>query len=234
MVDYTSLRKKFPAKDPEAQARRAKTQVAVKRIAREFDRKRAELNLRETSMKRPLVYYLFIIVILLVLGGSLLSVATGKVSWGKKKISKAAIQSRQSIDALAVACGRYKFHVGHYPTTEEGLAELARIPATSAETRELAAKGWFGPYIKKVVPDPWGNDYVYEAREEGGHPVLYSKGPDGRAGTTDDVLPEQSLFDEPFRDTTWTNHWVPYQLRGIVVAPNEAEKRKIEEEVRKF
>lgn len=77
MVDYTSLRKKFPAKDPEAQARRAKTQAAVKRIAREFDRKRAELNLRETSMKRPLVYYLFIIVILLVLGGSLLSVATG-------------------------------------------------------------------------------------------------------------------------------------------------------------
>ena len=234
MVDYTALRKKFPAKNPGDAARRAKTQAAVKRIGREFDRKRRELNLHDMSLKRPIVYYVAIIFILLVLGGSVLSVATGKLSLGKKAISKAAIQSRQSIDALAVACGRYKFHVGRYPTTAEGLEELARIPETPAEIGAFAAKGWFGPYIKKVVPDPWGHAYVYEAREDGGHPVLYSKGPDGRAGTTDDVLPAQELFDEPFRDTTWTNHWVPYNLRGIVVAPNEEAKRQIEEEVKKY
>lgn len=234
MVDYTALRKKFPAKNPGDAARRAKTQAAVKRIGREFDRKRRELNLHDVSLKRPIVYYVAIIFILLVLGGSVLSVATGKLSLGRKAISKAAIQSRQSIDALAIACGRYKFHVGRYPTTAEGLEELARIPETPAEIAAFSAKGWFGPYIKKVVSDPWGHAYVYEAREGGGHPVLYSKGPDGRVGTTDDVLPEQELFDEPFRDTTWTNHWVPYNLRGIVVAPNEEAKRQIEEEVKKY
>ena len=95
-------------------------------------------------------------------------------------------------------------------------------------------KGWFGPYVKKVVPDPWGREYVYETRKDGGHPVLYSKGPDGRAGTTDDVLPEQQAFDEPFRDTSWTNGWAPYRLRGIVVAPDEETKRRVQEEMERY
>ena len=84
------------------------------------------------------------------------------------------------------------------------------------------------------MPDPWGHAYVYEEREGGGHPVLYSKGPDGRAGTTDDILPEQNMFDMPFRDTTWTNHWVPYQFRGILVAPDETTKKAWEEEIKKY
>jgi len=63
---------------------------------------------------------------------------------------------------------------------------------------------------------------------------LYSKGPDGRAGTTDDVLPDQDLFDKPFRDTTWTNHWVPYQYRGILVAPDEKTKKAWAEEIKKY
>ena len=226
MVDYEELKKKFPAKNPEDDKKRAATKAAVKRIARDFERKRRELNLNGTSSKRSPLYYLVIVFILLIVGASVLSVATGKVGLGKKQVSRAAIQSRKSIDALAIACGRYKFHVGRYPTTEEGLEELARIRP------EL--KGWFGPYIKKVVKDPWGHDYVYEEREGGGHPVLYSKGPDGRAGTTDDVLPSQAIFEEPFRDTTWTNHWVPYNLRGIVVAPDEATKKAIQEEVKKY
>ena len=82
--------------------------------------------------------------------------------------------------------------------------------------------------------NPWGNAYVYETRPEGGHPILYSKGPDGRAGTTDDVLPDQDTFEEPFRDTSWTNGWAPYRLRGIVVAPDEETKRRVQEEMKEY
>lgn len=226
MVNLNEMRRRFKPKDPKRGEERAKVQAAVKRIAREYEQKRASLGLDKPPLKRGPLYYAIIICVMIFIAGLFICVMSGAVPMGKKRISKADIQVRKSIDALAQACGRYKFHVGRYPTTAEGLAELA----------ELRPKlpGWFGPYIKKVVPDPWGHAYVYEEREGGGHPVLYSKGPDGRAGTTDDVLPDQSLFDLPFRDTTWTNHWVPYQLRGILVAPDEKTKREWEEAVKKY
>ena len=113
-----------------------------------------------------------------------------------------------------------------YPTTEEGLKVLA--------LKSYPKKGWDGPYVNHIVNDPWGNEYVYETRPEGGNPILYSKGPDGRAGTTDDVLPDQAAFDEPFRDTTWTNGWAPYRLRGVVVAPDEETKRRVQEEMKEY
>ena len=61
-----------------------------------------------------------------------------------------------------------------------------------------------------------------------------SKGPDRKMGTSDDVLPVPSMFEKPFRDTTWTNHWVPYNLRGIVVAPDEATRKQIQEMVKQY
>lgn len=226
MVDYGEMRRRFRPVDGKRQESRAKTQAAVKKIAREYERKRAELGLDRPQMKRGPLYYAILVCVMVFIAAAFIGVQSGAIPLGKKRVSKAAIQARQSMDALAQACGRYKFHVGRYPTTAEGLEELAAL--------RPQLKGWFGPYIKKVVPDPWGHAYVYEEREGGGHPVLYSKGPDGRAGTTDDVLPDQSLFDKPFRDTTWTNHWVPYQYRGILVAPDEKTRKAWQEEVRKY
>ena len=226
MVDFNEMRRRFKPKNPKRREERAKVQAAVKRIAREYESKRAALGLDKPALKRGPLYYAIIICVMIFIAGLFIGVMSGAVPMGKKRISKADIQVRKSIDALAQACGRYKFHVGRYPTTAEGLEELAAIRPN--------LPGWFGPYIKKVVPDPWGRQYVYEEREGGGHPVLYSKGPDGRAGTTDDVLPEQSLFDLPFHDTTWTRPWVPYQLRGILVAPDEKTKREWEEAVKKY
>jgi len=226
MVDYNEMRKKFKAKDPKKAGQRAETKAAVKRIAREYEQKRAELGLDAPKFRRTPVYYMILVLVMIMIAAAFIGVMTGTVSLGKRPISKADIDVRKSIDALAQACGRYKFHVGRYPTEEEGLEELARL--------RPGLKGWFGPYVRKIVSDPWGHAYVYGEGGANGHPVLYSKGPDGRAGTTDDVLPEQSLFEEPFRDTTWTNHWVPYQYRGILVAPDEATKKAWQEEVKKY
>lgn len=226
MVDYNEMRKKFKAKDPQKAARHAETRAAVKKIAREYEQRRTELGLDGPKFRRTPVYYMVIVLVMIMIAAAFIGVMSGAVPLGKKRISKADIQVRKSIDALALACGRYKFHVGRYPTEAEGLEELARL--------RPGMKGWFGPYIKKVVSDPWGRDYVYGEGGANGHPVLYSKGPDGRAGTDDDVLPAQELFDEPFRDTTWTNHWVPYQYRGIIVAPDERTKKAWQEEIKKY
>ena len=225
MVDYNELRKKFQPKKPlpGGEAKHKATKAAVKAIAREYELKRAALTGGAPVVKKGVVFYGVVIIGLLLLGSLVLSVC-GK--GGRAAIPRKPLQAQKSMRALTLALGRYKFHVGEYPSTEEGLNVLA--------LKAYRKKGWDGPYVNHIVQDPWGNDYVYETRPEGGHPVLYSKGPDGRAGTTDDVLPEQAAFDEPFRDTSWTNGWAPYRLRGIVVAPDEATKRRVQEEMKQY
>lgn len=218
MVDFNELRRKFPAKDPSKRKRNA----AIKAIAREYELKRAELNgLKAPVMKRGIVFYAVVIIGLLILGASVMSVA-GK--GGRKFTSRALIDARKSVDALATALGRYRYHVGSYPTTEEGLEILA--------SSRVVKRGWNGPYIRKVVKDPWGNDYFYVCNGEAENPTLYSKGPDGIAGTTDDILPVEGAFDAPFKDTSWTKGWMPYQLRGYVVAPDDETRAVVQRQVK--
>ena len=226
MVDYSQMKKKFRPKDPAKAEASKKSHEAVKKIAREFEKKRIAAGLDTKGFRRGPVYYMIIALIMVILAGAFIGVMTGHISVGKKQISKAQIQARQSVDALCVALGRYKFHCGEYPSEAEGLEALAAITPNK--------QGWFGPYIKKVVPDPWGEPYQYWLSEHNPHPVLMSKGPDRKMGTVDDIMPIAEKFDEPFRDTTWTNHWVPYNLRGIVVAPNEKVRKAIQEEVKKY
>ena len=220
MVDYNELRKKFPAKDPDKRKRVA----AIKAIAREYEMKKAALGgLKAPVMKKGVVFYVVIVIGLLMLGALVLS-ATGH--GGRARISRAMLDVRKSVDNLALALGRYRYHVGEYPSTEEGLEALA--------STKITRKGWNGPYIRQVVKDPWGHAYVYVRNGAAENPTLYSKGPDGLAGTTDDVLPDPSLFDAPFRDTTWTQGWMPYQLRGYVLASDETMKKAIEKQVDEY
>ncbi len=217
MVDYHALQKKFPTKKPQ----KRKNAAAIKAIAREYEQKKAALGgMKAPMIKKGIVFYGVIILGLAMLG-SLVLTASGK--GGRAPLSKAQIQVRKSIDALAIALGRYRYHVGEYPSTEEGLNYLS--------SKEVRHKGWNGPYIRQVVKDPWKHDYVYIRNGEGENPTLYSKGPDGIAGTTDDILPDPKLFDEPFRDTSWTREWMPHHLRGYVLVPDQKYVAQVEAEV---
>ena len=238
MVDYNELRKKFQAKKPVANdgkdpMHRKSSKAAVRAIAREYEMKKAELQgSGAPTMKRGPVFYLMVIIGLMIIGGLVLS--RGDLSFGKKRIERKPLQARKAMDSLSVALGRYKFHVGEYPTNEEGLEVLAyRRPEEIRKIRK-AHPNWDGPYVNHIVDDPWGHPYVYETRPEGGHPVLYSRGPDGRIGTTDDVLPDQLSFEKAFTDTSWTNGWAPAELRGVVVAPDEETKRRVQNEMKKY
>ena len=89
-----------------------------------------------------------------------------------KSETKAA---RAQIDALEKALDQYRLDVGHYPTSEQGLAALNAAPANE--------KNWAGPYLKKAVPlDPWGNPYNYRNPGEHGDLDLFSFGKDGQPG----------------------------------------------------
>ena len=242
MIDYGELKKKYKAKKPSADAaakspmHRKSSRASIKAIAREYEMKKAELQGSGAPMMRkgPL-FYGVVIFGLLIVGSLVLSAAKdGGLSFGRKRIERKPLQARKAMDSLSVALGRYKFHVGEYPTDEEGLAVLAYRHPNEIQLIRAKHRGWDGPYVNHIVDDPWGNAYVYERRPEGGHPILYSKGPDGRAGTTDDVLPEQMSFEDAFRDTSWTNHWAPCELRGIVVAPDEETRRRVQDDMKRY
>jgi len=240
MVDYNELRKKFQPKKPSADAvkdplHRKSSKAAVKAIAREYEMKKAALQgSGAPSLKRGPVFYCVLFVGLMILGWMVLSASKNGIGFGKKRIERRDLMARKAMDSLSVALGRYKFHVGEYPSTDEGLAVLAYRKPDEIRKVRRRHKGWDGPYVNHIVKDPWGNDYYYETRPEGGHPVLYSKGPNGRAGDEDDVLPEQLSFDAPFQDTSWTNRWAPCELRGVVVAPDEETKRRVQEDMKKY
>lgn len=90
---------------------------------------------------------------------------------GKSEVKAAKAQ----IDSLEKALDQYRLDVGHYPTSEQGLAALMVQP--SGESR------WQGPYLKKAVPlDPWGKPYQYRYPGEKAEFDLYSFGKDGQPG----------------------------------------------------
>ena len=75
----------------------------------------------------------------------------------------------------------FELDTGRYPTTEEGLAAL--------RTRLPGLPNWRGPYLKQSPVDPWGRDYryVYPGTRNPDDYDLFTVGPDGAEGTSDDA-----------------------------------------------
>jgi general secretion pathway protein G len=186
--------------------RRAKIR-ALNRIEREYAQKMADLQtvLPPTLFRNPR-FYIGVIVVLAVIGGSLFTATDTAV--GKLEISP-PVRALRHLDVLAEALGRYRFHVGHYPDREQGLAALVRDPQVPK---------WDGPYINLLRNDPWDTPFVYEPGTNA-LPALYSCGQDKAPGTRDDLYPDPARF-EP--GTAWTNGWVSADKRlpGVTVLPS--------------
>lgn len=186
----------------------------IKAIQASAEASRRELGLRAPQFHRTPLFYLGLMAVLAAIGLSVVK-ATDSGNVGARVRNGKIAQAMKSVDAFAEALGRYRFHCGVYPTAEEGLEALV--------ARESRHAGWVGPYIRKMIPDPWKHPYIYEPCTNG-VPVLLSLGPDGIRGTPDDIAPDPALFQKPFRDTTWTNDWAPYQLRGYIVVPHKTKR----------
>jgi general secretion pathway protein G len=105
------------------------------------------------------------------------------------KFTKRSEQARitaanTDISNLEVALDAFEVDMGRYPTSTEGMKALVEQPTGTTST------SWKGPYIKRGIPnDPWGNQYLYTI--PGKHNTkgydLYSYGPDGQDGGSDDI-----------------------------------------------
>ena len=90
---------------------------------------------------------------------------------GKSEINAAKAQ----VDALEKALEQYRLDMGHFPSSEAGLAALFQKPANEPK--------WQGPYLKKHLPyDPWGRPYQYLNPGVKGEIDVMSFGADGQSG----------------------------------------------------
>ncbi|MDN4502950.1 type II secretion system major pseudopilin GspG [Alteromonadaceae bacterium BrNp21-10] len=131
-------------------------------------------------MKQSGFSLLEIMVVILIIG--LLTAIVAPNILGNQEtaqLKKAAVDIRQLENALEM----YKLRNSVFPTTEQGLEALVSMPTIDPIPRNYPEEG----FIKGLPQDPWGNDYQLLSPGEMGRIDLYSNGPDGEAGTEDDI-----------------------------------------------
>ncbi len=123
-----------------------------------------------------LIEILLVIVIIGVMAGMLVVKLSGRSQEARITRAQADISG-----TLSLALDMFEQDTGRYPTSSEGLEGLMTDPGI---------QGWKGPYLKGALkPDPWENPYVYSVETDGPSSVykLSSAGPDGTAGSSDDI-----------------------------------------------
>ena len=87
------------------------------------------------------------------------------------------------ITALETSLSMYKMDNYDFPTTEQGLEALVTETDIEPLPRRFPEDG----YVKRLPNDPWGNEYQLLNPGENGKMDIFSMGPDGEAGTDDDI-----------------------------------------------
>jgi len=134
-----------------------------------------------------LIEVLLVIAILGVLAGVFIFAIGGTQERANKDAAKLLI--KQVCNALE----KYKLHIGHYPTEEEGgLDGLRKKPDFS---EEKMGEKWAGPYLQADPTDAWSNRVSYTLTEPGSEEArtvpykVWSHGPNGQDdnGADDDI-----------------------------------------------
>jgi general secretion pathway protein G len=131
---------------------------------------------RATRSGFTLIELLLVLVIL----GILAAIVVPKFSGRTEQARETA--ARTQIATFSTALDQFEVDVGYYPKGRNGLNDLFTQPRD--------AQAWRGPYLKNEIPkDPWQNEYVYECpgKNNTSSYDIVSMGPDGRAGTEDDI-----------------------------------------------
>ena len=230
-----------PPENSDGAAGRRDRRRKIDLIRRDAERRKAALGGMRQFRRGP-VFYFAIIMGLAILGLSLMNVMRGGAG-GPSGEERKIVKARKGADTIAEALGRFKFHAGEYPQTADetemgvldGLAALVmkeppRYP--KAVGPYLKAHGYIpGAFGKPARPapimDPWGRPYEYALSN--GVPSVVSPGPDGKRGTADDIAADPEAYLKPFRDTSWTNDWVRYTERGIILKPTPENERVVED-----
>lgn len=121
------------------------------------------------------------VMVVIVILGILASMVVPNLMGNKDKADQQKAIS--DIVALENALDMYKLDNSIYPTTEQGLDALVQKPNSSPEPRNYRDGG----YVKRLPQDPWRSDYLLLSPGENGKIDIFSAGPDGQAGSQDDI-----------------------------------------------
>lgn len=190
---------------------RAKRKLLRNAIRRDAERKIAEIHTVPTGKALFAPRVLFAAFIMLAAIGAVLVGKTTRSVENNRPIPH--MTALKSLNALATALGRYRFHVGVFPSTEQGLKVLIEDPGEP---------GWRGPYIIQLMTDPWDTPYFYELSPSN-TVKLITCGPDKVPGTKDDLFPDPDCFNP---GTDWTNGWLDAKDRLPVLNPRDQWIRK--------
>ncbi|RPH30137.1 type II secretion system protein GspG [Buttiauxella warmboldiae] len=121
------------------------------------------------------------IMVVIVILGILASIVVPNLMGNKNQADRQ--KAVTDIVALENALDMYSLDNGRYPTSEQGLAALLRKPEVAPEAKNYKQNG----YIKRLPEDPWQNAYQLVSPGEHGSVDIFSAGPDGQAGSDDDI-----------------------------------------------
>lgn len=88
------------------------------------------------------------------------------------------VAAKADIAAIMNALKLYKLDNGVYPSAEQGLQALVKLP----ERGEIPRNWKQGGYLERLPKDPWGTDYQYLNPGLSGEIDVVSLGADGKPG----------------------------------------------------
>ena len=133
-------------------------------------------NLKTKSRRGFTLVELMVVVLIIAI---LAALVVPKFQDAKERANDGAAKSQ--IGRISAIIQQFRLDCDRYPTTEEGLNALVTAPAD--------ATGWRGPYLDRIPPDPWQQEYVYVSPGLNSEDSfrLSTNGRDKQAGTADDI-----------------------------------------------
>jgi len=132
-------------------------------------RSRLLFNRRERGF--TLIEIMVVVVIIGLLAAVIVPTVVSKVD--EARVAKA----KEDIQSLETGLTEYRLDNSTYPTTDQGLQALVKKPNDSSVTH------WHGPYVQRIVKDPWGHAYHYVYPGTHGQPYdLYTLGANDQPG----------------------------------------------------
>ena len=134
----------------------------------------------KTQMNKQSGFTLIEIMVVMVILGLLVAVVAPNIlgRGEEARIGVAKTQLRNVGNALDL----YKLDNFNYPSTEQGLEALVNEPSGSPTAKNWNKDG----YLPNVPVDPWKVEYQYVSPGSEGPYDLYSFGPDGKEGGSDE------------------------------------------------
>lgn len=138
------------------------------------------MNVRNSKVSHQGFTLLEVMVVIVILG-ILASMVVPNLLGSQER---ANVQKAVSdVTALETSLSMYKMDNYDFPSTEQGLEALVN----ETDIEPLPRRFPDGGYVKRLPNDPWGNEYQLLNPGENSKMDIFSMGPDGEAGTEDDI-----------------------------------------------